>query len=235
MIGWNHRASKIIELLDEFVEPGSELRVAAPRADPRSSIGELANLEVLFSEVDPTSRPALEGLEVGSFQHIVVLSDSGFDAQHADARTLVTLLHLRDMKEGPGESYSIVSEINDDANREVAQVTEADDFVVSEKLISLMMTQVSEDRYLYDVFADLLDPAGSEIYLKPVSGYLQPGATANFTTVIEAARRRGETALGYRLYEEYHLPPRYGVVLNPDKAARFTLSGKDRIIVLAEN
>jgi hypothetical protein len=48
---------------------------------------------------------------------------------------------------------------------------------------------VSENRHLYDVFADLLDPDGSELYLKPAADYLRPGATANFATLIEAARR----------------------------------------------
>ncbi|WP_230420966.1 hypothetical protein [Actinomadura soli] len=139
------------------------------------------------------------------------------------------------MEEKLGDPYSIVSEINDDANREIAQVTKTDDFVVSDKLISLMLTQLSENRHLFRVFADLLDPNGSEIYLKLASDYLRPDAAANFATVIEAARRRGETALGYRLRTSFHTPPGYGVVLNPDKAAPLTLSADDRVIVLARN
>ncbi len=39
MLGWNHRAPKIIELLDEFLAPASELVVAAPRADPTRGAG----------------------------------------------------------------------------------------------------------------------------------------------------------------------------------------------------
>ncbi len=157
-----------------------------------------------------------------------MLSDAQHDRDHADARTLVTLLHLRDMEDAlgapssggsQGDPFAIVSEMNDDANREIAQVTKADDFVVSEKLISLMLTQLSENRHLYDVFVDLLDPDGLEIYLKPACDYLVPGAEANFATLIESARRRGEVALGYRLTARFHEPPGYGVVLNPDKAA----------------
>ncbi|MBA9002913.1 MULTISPECIES: hypothetical protein [Thermomonospora] len=97
------------------------------------------------------------------------------------------------------------------------------------------LTQLSENEHLYDVFFDLLDPAGSEIYLKPAADYLRPGARADFATVIEAARRRGETAIGYRRRDRFHLPPDYGVVLNPDKAAELTLSADDRVIVIAED
>jgi voltage-gated potassium channel Kch len=235
LIGWNHRAPKIIELLEDFVEPGSELQVAAPRRDPRAGLKPVHNLTVGFTTCDPTDRPSLEALDVGSYQHIIVLSDAAFQPHHADARTLVTLLHLRDMEESLGDPYSIVSEINDDANREVAQVTKADDFIVSDKLISLMLTQLSENQHLYDVFVDLLDPWGSEIYLKPASDYVHPGVQANFTTLIEAGRRRGETVIGYRRRDLFHEPPDYGVVLNPDKRAPLKLSVEDRVIVLAEN
>ncbi|WP_018654504.1 CASTOR/POLLUX-related putative ion channel [Actinomadura flavalba] len=236
LAGWNERGVKIIELLDAFVEPGSHLTIAAPSDDdPRAGLGTLANLDVAFVRCDPTDRGQLEQLGVIGFQRIIVLGDAGLDPQHADARTLVTLLHLRDLEEPHGDPYSIVSEIHDDANREVAQVTKADDFIVSDKLISLMLTQLSENRHLHDVFTDLLDPEGSELYLKPASDYLRPGAVANFATVIEAARRRGETALGYRLHDRFHVPPDYGVILNPPKAAPLTLTADDTVIVLAED
>ena len=75
---------------------------------------------------------------------------------------------------------------------------------------------------------------GSEIYLKPATDYLLPDTSANFATVIEAARRRGQTALGYRGREAFHQPPRYGVVLNPDRTVPLALSADDRVIVLAE-
>ncbi|GAA2433650.1 lipoprotein [Actinomadura vinacea] len=236
LAGWNDRAPKIVRLLDAFVEPGSELVVAARcDRDPSGDFTGLANIKVGYTWCDPTDRTQLEALDVGSYQKIIVLGDDTRDPQHADARTLVTLLHLRDMEESLGDPFSIVSEINDDANREVAQVTKADDFVVSDKLISLMLTQLSENRHLQDVFTDLLDPEGSELYLKPASAYLRPGAEADFATVIEAARRRGETALGYRLGDHYHEPPSYGVVLNPNKTAPLTLAADDQVIVLAED
>jgi voltage-gated potassium channel Kch len=235
LVGWNDRAPKIINLLDGFAHPGSALDIAAPHTDPRERLSPLVNLTAGYTRCDPTDRTALERLDVGTYQHVIVLSDEAYDAQHADARTLVTLLHLRDMEVRLGDPYSIVSEINDDSNREVAQVTKADDFIVSNKLISLLLTQLTENHHLREVFTNLLDSSGSEIYLKSAGDYLLPDTPANFATVIESARRRGHTALGYRRREQFHRPPGYGVVLNPDKSAPLTLSADDRIIVLAED
>ena len=64
-----------------------------------------------------------------------------------------------------------------------------DDFIVSEHLVSLMMSQLSENADLFAVFTDLFDPEGSEIYLKPVGDYVVTGEPVNFYTVLEAARR----------------------------------------------
>ncbi|MFJ5224443.1 potassium transporter TrkA [Streptomyces sp. NPDC088400] len=235
MIGWNPRAAKIISLLDRLVKPGSVVDVAAPRRPQEGMSGRLDNLTVGFKQCDPVRRPSLETLDLGSYRQIVVLTDDAIDPGRADDRTLVTLLHLRDIAIQLGDPYSIVTEMNDDANREVAQVTKADDFIVSTKVISLLLTQLTENRHLYAVFTDLFDPKGSEIYLKPAPGYLVPGAEANFATVIESARRRGETAIGYRLARRSDEPPLYGVYLNPSKTAPLALDEGDTVVVLAED
>ncbi|MFF1818490.1 hypothetical protein ACFVWG_14410 [Kribbella sp. NPDC058245] len=232
MIGWNKRAPQIVALLDEFAVPGSHLQVAGL---DEVRLGEYSQLTAGTTYCDPTNRAELEALDVGSYQHVIVVSADTRGEQEADARTLLTLLHLRDLGQRLGDPFSIVSEINDDANREIAQVTRADDFVVSEKLISLLLTQLTENRHVAGVFAELLSPDGAEIYLNPAADYLLPDEAANFATVAEAARLRGETAIGYRTHAEFHRSPAYGVVLNPAPAVALTLGVADRVIVLADH
>ncbi len=99
-----------------------------------------------------------------------------------------------------------------------------------------MLSQISENKELNAVFTDLFDPEGSEIYLKPASNYVEAGQPLNFYTVVEAARRRGEVALGYRLKaQETDADQAYGVTMNPKKSESVTFSEGDRIIVLAES
>jgi hypothetical protein len=99
-----------------------------------------------------------------------------------------------------------------------------------------MMSQLSEDPDLYDIFMTLYDPNGAEIYLKPVSDYVVTGEPVNFYTVVEAARRRGETVIGYRLLAESKDADRsYGVYTNPKKSKEVTFASEDKVIVIAEN
>lgn len=239
LLGWNSRAAKIVEQLDQYVAPGSQLQIAAQGAgihvDVSALQARLRHLAVGFKEADITDRLALESLDVGTFHHVIVLAEPAATGELADSRTLVTLLHLRDMETTLHQRYSIVSEMNDERNRRLAQVTKADDFVVGGRLISLLLTQLAENHHLSTVFATLFDAAGSEIYLKPAENYVRVGAWVNFATVIEAARRRGETAIGYRQLGQSHEPPHYGVRLNPAKHDPLVLEHGDRIIVLAED
>ncbi len=69
-----------------------------------------------------TDRATLEALDIGRFDHAMVMCPGDdLDAQRADARTLVTLLHLRDIADRDGAQVSVVSEMLDDRNRELAR------------------------------------------------------------------------------------------------------------------
>ena len=238
VIGWNERAGRIIEQLDSYLAPESGVHVAARRPGARDEIDEiqplLKNTTVVFAEADTTDRGFLERVDFSMYQHVIVLTYDHFELQEADSQTLVTLLHLRDLAERRQENYSIVTEMRDDRNRELAQITQTDDFIVSGKLISLLMTQISENRHLSTVFTALLDPEGSEIYLKPVEDYVWPGARTDFYTVVEAARRQGQVAIGYRIQAQA-LEADHGIVLNPDKRAPVRFAPGDKVIVLAED
>jgi voltage-gated potassium channel Kch len=239
ILGWNRRARSIIAELDHYVAPGSEVLVVADidEAEIAKHQAELKNQTFAFRSGDTTDRRTLDQLNIPGYRHIILLCYSDMlDTQQADARTLVTLLHLRDIAERSGHTFSIVSEMLDTRNRALAEVTHADDFIVSEKLVSLILSQVSENKVLNAIFTDLFDPEGAEIYLKPVGDYIELGTPVNFYTVVEAARRKNEVAFGYRLKAHANDADKaYGVMVNPDKSKPITFAEGDRVVVLAEN
>jgi ion channel POLLUX/CASTOR len=233
VLGINAGLAAMLRELDEYVAEGSVVHIVSTTAPDLPAFDNVTATSVLG---DPTKRAVLDRLGVSTFDHIIVLADKDEpDLQRADSRTLVTLLQLRDISESGDFDLNIVSEMLDDTNRELAEVTEADDFIVSDKLIALLLSQVSENRQLVEVFDTLFSSAGSEIYLNPAADYIVPGSTVDFYAVLESARRRGETAIGYRIAAEAHVSSAgYGVRVNPKKTAQVTFAPTDRIIVLAE-
>lgn len=241
LLGWNRRAAKIIRELDAYVAPGSRVSVIADHDEAgqeiKQLIPELHNQTIVLHRGDTTNRQLLESLALQDIDHLVLLGDADhLDPQQADAHTLITLLHLRDLSARLGNPFSIVSEMQDVRNRELAEIARADDFIISDKLVSLALAQVSENKMIALVLEDLFDPDGSEIYLKPAGDYVELGRPVNFYTVVEACRRQSATAIGYRIKQEADSAEQdYGIHLNPNKSEEIVLSKSDRIIVLAEN
>ncbi len=241
ILGWNWRAPSIINELDNYVAPGSEVTVVSQNEQAAAIVARLCsgaqNQKITCVTGDTTDRRTLDSLEATRYHHLIVLSYSDdLDEQQADAQTLITLLHLRDISDRSGETLSIVSEMLDLRNRALAEVTKADDFIVSDKLVSLMLSQVAENKHLNAVFTDIFDPEGSEIYVKPASYYVCLDEPVNFYTVVESARQRGAVAIGYRLRAHATDASRsYGVVVNPNKSESVTFTAGDRVIVIAED
>ncbi|MFH0866938.1 MAG: potassium transporter TrkA [Bacteroidota bacterium] len=241
LLGWNKRASIVIRELDNYVMQGSALVVAGHLVDPQEEIEnlrpQLKNLSVSFIKKDLSDQKSMRELDIEKYNHIMLLSyEDIFDIQEADAQTLITLLHLRQITEEKNIESDIVSQMLDPRNRDLAVVTKADDFIVSDKLISLLLSQISENKHLYDVYNDLLRSEGSEIYLKSIGNYVKPGLPVDFYTVLEAGRRKSQVAFGYRIDKFKDDPEKnYGVVINPDKPAKITFAPNDKLIVLAED
>lgn len=239
VLGWNFRGPQIINELAQYVAPGSEVVIAAELEQTKAEVARdcrpTPNLAIRCELTSTTDREALDALDVPSFDHVILLCYSGhLTTQQADARTLVTLLHLRCIAEDTGAEFSIVSEMLDMRNRELAEAGRPDDFIVSDRLISLLMAQVAESKELNGVFEDLFDPEGAEIYLKPGENYVVTGREVTYRTLVAAARKRGEVAIGYRkTMTTKNGTNTFGVVLNPAKSSLITIEPGDKLIVVA--
>jgi len=241
LLGWNSIASTIITEIDKYVGPNSKIVVVSSFEKYEEEVNELRsnlqNCTLDFQLNDTTNRKVIEKLNITSFDSVQILCyKEEMDIQDADAATLITLLHIRKILDDESKDIKVVSQMLDAKNRALASITKADDFIVSDKLISLLMSQVSENKFLMKVFESLFEAEGSEIYLKPVTEYITHDSPVDFYTIIESARRKGHSAFGYRLE---HLAEdssaAFGIQVNPNKSTKIQFNANDKIIVLAEN
>lgn len=235
LVGWNDIAGQIIQELDPYVAPGSRLAIAVDDdLIDRENLAvpqPLSNIEcrVLDRTLDRASLHEVVAEE--RFDHAVVLCyRDGLTEAQADARVLLTLLHLRSAIDEAGTDTNIVAELLDERDVDLFPQGDSGEFIVSERLTALIMAQLSENNELAPVFEDLLDEAGSELYLIPAANYLQTGQATGFADIVAAARSRGEVALGYQVTNETGVE----VVINPRKDRLVTLGEADCVIVLGE-
>jgi K+/H+ antiporter YhaU regulatory subunit KhtT len=236
-IGWNRSAQNIIKQMDHYVKVGSQAMVVAKQEilDSLGSNAGLENIQILSQLGEPTDRAVLDALHVENYHHVIVLPPDMANIQMADASVILILLHLRAIQKKANANFNIVAEMNDIRNRDLATVTKIDDFIVSNHFISILMAQLSENPDLMPVFNNLFDADGSEIYLKPAKNYVQLGQPVNYATVVESARRLGESAIGYKIRaEKEDAENTFGIYTNPLKSKVITFAEKDMVIVLAK-
>lgn len=242
VLGWNALGPLILRNLDGYVETGSLAQIIADpncvRPDEAAINANLRAMTASVTAADTTAHaPLADALASGQIDHVVILCyRGGLTAAEADARTLMTLLQVRQiLGRLPSDARhpTIATELLDVRDVELARVASSDDFVLSEQLTSLMMAQLSENRELGPVFTDLLDAEGTDMSLRPATAYVTAGREVPFSHAVRAARSRGEVAIGYRSARlAASGSPSAGVVLNPIKSAPVTFGEDDQIIVL---
>ena len=241
ILGWNGKGQAIIEELDNYVAPGSETIVICRHEGVRDILMGVAKRmkrqKVRFADGDITHCATLAAVKAATFEHVILLSYSDLPIQEADAKTLITLLHLRNLADAAGVRLSIVSEMMDLRNRALAQIARADDFIVSDKLVSLMMSQLSENKNLETGVQGAVQ-LGRLGDLHPPDDRLHQ--TRQHCGFLHRARGRGAARRNRHWLSAHEICRRqgsrgYGVNVNPKKSDKHSFAENDQIVVLAEN
>ena len=239
IIGWSSLAPGIAEELDLHVAADSEIHLLAHQsegmADAIRASMRLHHQNLTIHIGDPIDRRAVHAaMDAGPFNHVLLLSEEGdYSADEADARTMLSLLHVHGHAlDGRGPD-NVVAELLDPNDVELTGAADNRDFIVSQRLIALLIAQLSESPHLYPVFEEIFDADGANIVLHPASRYVPPGSTT-FRDILKAAREWGTVPLGYRAAS---LAGRAGTLgngirINPPKDEAVTLGQDDAIILI---
>ena len=230
VVGWSGFGAKVLKELDEFLPQGSTVEVVVDSdlvdaASVERTAMRRATLRVRRGDGGPDDlTPLSQGVIP---QQIIVLGyRDALSIDDADARTLLTLIRLRQTwPAGPGH-VRIVAELLDQRNIVLADPVGVDDLIVSDALSSLLIAQLSEHAELQAVFDDLFDAEGAVLELQPANAYVPP-TRLTFAEVVAAGAAKDTSVLGYRIAETAE------VVVNPPKSARIVLTAEDQVIVVA--
>ena len=83
----------------------------------------------------------------------------------ADNLTISRLLSLRKIQSDLMPELFITCEMNYDENKNLAERSGSEDYIVGSNVAASVMTQISQARELHRIFYEILDWSGSEIYL----------------------------------------------------------------------
>jgi len=199
--------------------------------------GALTNI-VLTNIIGSTIvRSGLIDAEVFNFHSVIILTQAEENKEgiKSDSKSMVTMLLCRDIqREGNsaekfGREPFLVAEILDPRTASLIKLASANDFMVSNLLISQALAQMSQEINIHALLEDLFCPEGCEMHIKPIRLYQSLGENLSFWDIVARARMRCEIAFGY-----YNVDNE--LVLNPpNKSDPIEWREGDRLVVLSED
>ncbi len=233
IIGQNSLLRRIVLELDLFLPFASKLLLAdlTIKDEFNALSTEMKNIKITNTEVDTSVRMELENLlDANDFKYIVLLSEDDMDPDLSDSRSLMKLIHLRDISQKSGKQYNITSEMKLVENQKLAKIAKANDLVVGSNIVNLMIAQVAENRHLADVFREILSEEGAEVYIRKAQNYISTDVEIDFYQLTEVMKFHGEIAIGYKKQNDES----YKIIMNPVKSEKFILTRADSVITLAQ-
>lgn len=252
MLGWSTKAPIIISEHAEYVLEGSEVIIALykPTEANRIEIAHLNDqideLNIRLTEINPFDGEELKALKPFEFDDIIILPQSlgtNGDAERIDSETIVVLLLLRSMRkeilaEGGKITTKIVTEVLDSNNQGLIHHAGVNDFIISNRIVSMLFAQISEEPEIQKVYDDLFQEDGSEIYVKPVELYFDSfPQQVTFADIMALVQQRDEeVCIGVKIGAKVgNADENFGIKLIPFKDVQYELDAGDALVVVAED
>ncbi|MBV9870127.1 MAG: hypothetical protein JO214_05850 [Frankiaceae bacterium] len=222
VIGWSDLGHKIVHALDVLMGTSATMRILV---DPTLIDPQSISVSAEQMSVDVVADAGIGDVATGDYDQVFVLGYRGHIRYgDADARTLLTLVTLNRVVSDLERRPRIVAEVLESRTVPIAETTGVDDFVVSDELASLLISQLAENPTLASVFEQLFADGGATIAMQPAARSVVAGEHS-WGSIVLALRDRGDVAIGFRREGE-------PVVVNPSPVGSVAIDDATDLVVL---
>jgi hypothetical protein len=247
ILGWHNVGEVFIRESYDYLSKGTKMNILFnhPTKELVAKVDEMKNeyedFEITLANSNPMKLEDLQSINPFEYDNIIILSQNTdeLNSDKIDSDTLIILLLLRNIKQESGTEVTtnIITQILNSENQEIITQTDVDDFIISNKLITMILAQLSEKPLIKKLYDDLFSEDGSEIYVKPADLYFSKfPQTLRFGDLIGLTVKREEICLGIRKGNlSRDNSSNFGVRLNLPKDEVVIIQADDYLVVLSED
>lgn len=241
IIGWNSWSNILIEELNAQLEKGSEIDILfndkIKHYPDESFFSKCQNLKITIKPQKTSNKEYLNQVNRTKTNSVIILSyRDDFEIQEADSLTLMTFTHIKSHRDTNKLNYNICCELLDPKNQRLIEGNRGDEFITGEELIAMYLVQLSENKYLKEVYTDLLDDSGAEFYLRSASTYINNfDSEVTFGELVNEGLKRNEIVIGIHDRKYIDDITSFKSILSPEKFSKFKLGPEDKILVIAND
>ncbi|NNJ55937.1 MAG: hypothetical protein HKP14_07385 [Bacteroidia bacterium] len=244
ILGWHSVGEIFVHEANDYLLDGSRFDIMyhEPTVELKNTFNHLkseySNFEINIINQNPLSKEGLEAIDPSHFENIIILSQNSdiSSPDKIDSDTLIILLLLREMSK-ESSNPKIITQVLNSENQQLINQTDVDDFIISNKLITMVLAQLSEEPRIKILYDDIFSEDGSEIYVKPANLYFDSfPQKITFGDAMGIANKRNEVCLGIRKADKLKdIQNNFGVTLNLPKDKVIELLEDDYLVVLSED
>ena len=241
LIGWNSWSHVLMEELNLQLEIGSQIDIIfsnkIQNQPDESFFSSYQNIKINLIPIKVINKESLSHVNWDKSNSIVILSyRDDFDIQEADAISLMAFTHVKYHRDLNKLNCNICCELLDPKNQKLIEGNRDDEFITGEELIAMYLVQLSENKYLKEVYTDLLDETGAEFYLRSAGNYINDfESEVYFGELVNEGLKRNEIVIGIQDRKSIDNLSSYKSILSPNKLTKFKLGPEDKLVVIAYN
>ncbi|MDA9803105.1 hypothetical protein N9B77_00090 [Flavobacteriaceae bacterium] len=220
VIGWSKLGQQIFDKTIQFLGAGSKVSFLY-RKDLVTTIPNTANYshEVSLVETNTNDQELLSNcLTTNDFDIVLILGyDDYYSEDVSDTYSMMKNLAVKKILESKQTSFStrIILQLNDGSKKDLISTNQDSEFIVSDLLSALLITQLADNPKLWYVFEELFSNEGLKININHSECY-EPikKEEINVEDLLVSALKKNETLIGYVENNQCYLNPNKSKIIN---------------------
>ena len=220
VLGWSKLGQQIFDKTIQFLGAGSKVSFLY-RKDFVTTIPNTENYshEVSLIETNTNDQELLSNcLIANDFDIVLILGyDDYYSADVSDTYSMMKNLAVKKILETKKTSFStrIILQLNDGSKKDLISTNQESEFIVSDLLSALLITQLADNPKLWYVFEELFSNEGLKININHSDAY-DPIKKEEISVedLLVLALKKDETLIGYVENNQCYLNPNKSKIIN---------------------